>query len=192
MVEEKRRKAEYRSSIRSKTLIRNALVSLMQEKPFEKITITDIVRRADINRGTFYAHFRDSREVLERIRSDALSEMKDAIYSIEADSIIRNPRPLLEKISSFLSEDSTYYRMLLSTAGIQEFLGEVKKIVIEYLLGSEYAARQHDRDALLSRMDFHVSAISGIYYDIVIGAVPLTLEAAPSFIISLLKVHLPR
>ena len=35
-MEQKRRKAEYRSSIRSKLLIRNALVSLMQEKPFEK------------------------------------------------------------------------------------------------------------------------------------------------------------
>ena len=84
-MEERRKKAEYRSSIRSKTLIRNALVSLMQEKPFEKITITDIVRRADINRGTFYAHFKDSREVLERIRSDALSEMKDLVKMMESE-----------------------------------------------------------------------------------------------------------
>ena len=64
-MEQKRRKAEYRSSSRSKLLIRNALVSLMQEKPFEKITVTDIVKRADINRGTFYAHYKDSRQVLD-------------------------------------------------------------------------------------------------------------------------------
>ena len=49
-----KKKAEYRNSIRSKTLIRNALLSLMQEKEFEKITVTDIVSKADINRGTFY------------------------------------------------------------------------------------------------------------------------------------------
>lgn len=191
-MEERRKKAEYRSSIRSKTLIRNALVSLMQEKPFEKITITDIVRRADINRGTFYAHFKDSREVLERIRSDALSEMKDAIYSIPSDTVIRDPKPLLEKISEFLSEDSTYYRMLLSTSGIQEFLNQIKRISLDYLLESEYAKHQLDRRALASRLDFLISAIAGTYYDIVLGTIPETLESAPSFICGMLEPYLPR
>ena len=191
-MEERRKKAEYRSSIRSKTLIRNALVSLMQEKPFEKITITDIVRRADINRGTFYAHFKDSREVLERIRSDALSEMKDAIYSIPSDTVIRDPKPLLEKISEFLSEDSTYYRMLLSTSGIQEFLNQIKRISLDYLLESEYAKHQLDRRALASRLDFLISAIAGTYYDIVLGTSPETLESAPSFICGMLEPYLPR
>ena len=51
--EPKRLKAEYRSSIRSKTMIKEALLELMIEKPFDKITITDIVKKADINRGTF-------------------------------------------------------------------------------------------------------------------------------------------
>lgn len=191
-MEERRKKAEYRSSIRSKTLIRNALVSLMQEKPFEKITITDIVRRADINRGTFYAHFKDSREVLERIRSDALSEMKDAIYSIPSDTVIRDPKPLLEKISEFLSEDSTYYRMLLSTSGIQEFLNQIKRISLDYLLESEYAKHQLDRRALASRLDFLISAIAGTYYDIVLGTIPEPLESAPSFICGMLEPYLPR
>ena len=51
--EPKRLKAEYRSSIRSKTMIKEALLELMIEKPFDKIAITDIVKKADINRGTF-------------------------------------------------------------------------------------------------------------------------------------------
>lgn len=65
MEEVKRKKAEYRSSIRSKQMIKDALLSLMIEKPFEKISITDIVRRADINRGTFYAHYSNTDEVLK-------------------------------------------------------------------------------------------------------------------------------
>ena len=191
-MEERRRKAEYRSSIRSKTLIRNALVSLMQEKPFEKITITDIVRRADINRGTFYAHFKDSREVLERIRADALAEMKQAICSVSADIVIRNPEPLLRKISEFLSEDSTYYKMLLSTSGIQDFLNEIKRISLEYVMGSDYAKKQLDKEAFASRLDFLISGIAGVYYDIVLGLIPQTLDTAPSFICRILKPYLPK
>ena len=45
-------KKEYRSAIRSRRLIRAALLELLQEKKFEKITVTDIVKRADINRST--------------------------------------------------------------------------------------------------------------------------------------------
>ena len=44
-------KAEYRSAIRSKRLINDALADLLQEKPLDKITVTDVVNRADINRG---------------------------------------------------------------------------------------------------------------------------------------------
>ena len=191
-MEEKRKKAEYRSSIRSKTLIRSALVSLMQEKPFEKITITDIVRKADINRGTFYAHFKDSREVLERIRADALHEMEEAFYSFPADTVICNPRPLLDKITMFLSEESSYYKMLLSTTGIQEFLNEIKQIAMKYFLEGDFAKNHEDKDLLILRLDFIISAAAGIYYDIVIGSIPLTLDGAAEFITSMLQPYLPR
>lgn len=69
----KRMKAEYRSSIRSKVMIKEALLSLMLEKPFDKITITDIVTRADINRGTFYAHYDNTSDVLKSISTSLLT-----------------------------------------------------------------------------------------------------------------------
>ena len=189
-MEEKRKKAEYRSSIRSKTLIRSALVSLMQEKPFEKITITDIVRRADINRGTFYAHFKDSREVLEKIRSDALHEMESAFYDFPPDVVLRDPKPLFDKITRFLQEDSNYYKMLLSTAGIQEFLNEAKRVAMKYFMESEFADRYADKNDLMLRLDFIISAAAGIYYDIVAGSIPLTLDGAADFICSMLQPYL--
>ena len=191
-MEEKRKKAEYRSSIRSKTLIRSALVSLMQEKPFEKITITDIVRKADINRGTFYAHFKDSREVLDRIRTDALHEMEEAFYSLPADTVIRNPRPLLDKITMFLSEESSYYKMLLSTTGIQEFLNEIKQIAMRYFLDSDLAKNHPNKDLLILRLDFIISAAAGIYYDIVVGTIPLRLDGAAEFICSMVPPYVPK
>ena len=183
-MEEKRKKAEYRSSIRSKTLIRSALVSLMQEKPFEKITITDIVRKADINRGTFYAHFKDSREVLDRIRTDALHEMEEAFYSLPADTVIRNPRPLLDKITMFLSEESSYYKMLLSCS-------ELKFHLVAFL-DSDLAKNHPNKDLLILRLDFIISAAAGIYYDIVVGTIPLRLDGAAEFICSMVQPYVPK
>ena len=48
--------------------ITDGLLELMGEKPFEKITVSDIVRRAEVGRASFYRHF-DSKEAVESRRN---------------------------------------------------------------------------------------------------------------------------
>lgn len=47
--------------------IRNAMISLLEKKPFSKITVNDILARAEIQRATFYRYFHDKYEVAEDI-----------------------------------------------------------------------------------------------------------------------------
>lgn len=53
-----------RRSQRTRRLLADALIVLMQEKRYEKITIQDILDRADVGRSTFYAHFPDKDALL--------------------------------------------------------------------------------------------------------------------------------
>jgi AcrR family transcriptional regulator len=66
---------------RTRELLRRALLSLVQEKGYDRITIQDILERADIGRSTFYAHYRDKDDLLragfEDIRT-ALAAERDA------------------------------------------------------------------------------------------------------------------
>lgn len=66
---------------RTQELLRSALVSLIQEKGYDRITIQDILDRADVGRSTFYSHYRDKDELLlagfEDIRL-ALARERDA------------------------------------------------------------------------------------------------------------------
>jgi AcrR family transcriptional regulator len=63
---------------RTRTLLREAFLSLIQEKGYDHITIQDILDRADVGRSTFYAHYRDKDELLlsgfEDIRSALAAE----------------------------------------------------------------------------------------------------------------------
>jgi AcrR family transcriptional regulator len=43
----------------TKRALSEALSEQLKEKPFEQITVTDIARKAGLNRQTFYYHFRD-------------------------------------------------------------------------------------------------------------------------------------
>jgi len=58
--------------VRSKEAIHEALISLMLEKNYNKITITDITTRAGLARPTFYLHYKTKEEVLSEIYTDTL------------------------------------------------------------------------------------------------------------------------
>ena len=79
-------KAEYRNAVRSREMIVDALTNLMQFKPLNKITITDIVNLAQINRGTFYAHFDSVESVVFYISRSILEPVLQTL-SQEADNL---------------------------------------------------------------------------------------------------------
>lgn len=51
---------------RTRQLIRQAMLALMMERGYEKVTVQDILDRANIGRSTFYAHYRDKEDLLLR------------------------------------------------------------------------------------------------------------------------------
>ena len=53
------KKSEHKNAVRSKTLIKYAFTQLLAEKELGKITVTDVVEKAGISRGTFYARTLD-------------------------------------------------------------------------------------------------------------------------------------
>ena len=58
----------------TKNVIKDALLELMESKAFEKITITDVCKKSEINRGTYYLHYYELTEVLDDLLDDALSD----------------------------------------------------------------------------------------------------------------------
>lgn len=90
-----RTKAEYRSAIRSRRLIREAFLQLLKEKDISKITVTDIVKLADINRATFYAHYPDVRGVVEEIENEIIGKMMSILSEFEYRTFFNDPQPLV-------------------------------------------------------------------------------------------------
>ena len=68
-----------RRAARSKRLIIEALRELVLEKDYKKITVSDIVERADIGRATFYAHFEDKVALGAYIFAQLLAQIEQEI-----------------------------------------------------------------------------------------------------------------
>lgn len=61
-------------TIQTKTLIKKTLLEKMQKSSFNKITVSELCKKAAINRGTFYLHYSDLQAVLEEVIAEALHE----------------------------------------------------------------------------------------------------------------------
>ena len=168
-------KAEYRSAVRSRKLIKKALADLLQEKPLDKITVTDIVNRAEINRGTFYAHYADISDVIQHLIHHTFSNIQEALSS-PAVSITEIPHTLLACIQSILEEDLDFYRKILHSSASTLMTEQLVQITIDYLLKQEQAfgVQNHDQYVLMIR--FCAGGLSNLYYDWFSGTLNYSLD----------------
>ena len=125
---------QYRSALRSRRLIREAFLELLDEKEFSKITVTDIVNRADLNRSTFYAHYPDVNGVVEEIQDEILSRNMDLIKQMKYRNILKDPMPYLNGISDTLEENIYLYSRMGHTADVHLHLDKYRKMIADDIM----------------------------------------------------------
>ena len=78
---EKTRKEDRRIRY-TRQIIKETFLKLLAKKSFTKITVTELCRIAEINRGTFYLHYYDMEDVLDDILNDMLSDTSSVMEHV--------------------------------------------------------------------------------------------------------------
>ena len=63
----------------TKQVIKDSFLKLLEKNSFPKITVTELCRLAEINRGTFYLHYYDMEDVLDDLLNDMLANTSTAM-----------------------------------------------------------------------------------------------------------------
>lgn len=168
-------KAEYRSSLRSKKLIKEALADLLTEKSLDKITVTDVVTRANINRGTFYAHYKSIPDVVDHLIQQTFSTIRDAMISQEK----RSPNigfTLLAAIQNILEEDLPFYRKI-SNSGTSAIMQEqLIAVLTDFMLENQNQFYPGSQEEYLIVIRFCAGGLSNLYRDWFAGKLPYSLS----------------
>ena len=132
----KRKKIDPRV-IRTRRLLREALVSLIAEKGFDALTVQDITDRAALNRATFYLHYRDKQDLLVQSLHDAIDELMSDIGAstdergqLVFDSTLRPIRATFQHVA----ERAQFYRVMMSAEGVPAFIAGVRDYMSEITL----------------------------------------------------------
>ena len=124
-------KKQYRSALRSRRLIRQAFLELLREKKFEKITVTDIVKRADINRSTFYAHYPDVLGLVEELVNDVVDKSLELVARTDTTQILHDPMPFLSELTAIGDENMDIYRLLGQSDFALHQVDKMKALLVE-------------------------------------------------------------
>lgn len=168
-------KAEYRSAIRSRRMILASLADLLQEKPVDKITVTDVVRKAEINRGTFYAHYTDVPAVIDHLIQEIFSTIRDAL-SQQPKQLSDVPHVLLTSIQAILEKDLNFCRKIMTSKASTLMYEQLVAIVMDYLLQREEEFGFGDHELYVSAIRFCAGGLTNLYRDWFAGKLDCSLS----------------
>lgn len=109
----------------SKMALRQSLLEHMKHKQIDNITVTEICKTADINRGTFYAHYNDPRDLLEQIEDDLFQELTGTLEKRPSGQSEFNDYDMLLEIFSCIAANSEVCKILLGKYGDTDFLRRI-------------------------------------------------------------------
>ena len=179
---------EYRSSIRSRRMIREAFLELLEEKAFGKITVTDIVNRADLNRSTFYAHYPDVMGVVEEIQDEIIEKNLLLINNMKYRNILRDPVPYLNSICNTLEENIQLYSKLGHTSDVHLHLDKYRRVMADAIMNHEEIPEEIRQAPFFRiRIQFFVGGIMNTYQQWAEGKLDSTLTEITAEIASLIQ-----
>ena len=120
--------------IRTKRMFKEALISLLEENyDKSKLTVQSIADRAELNRATFYLHYRDMEDLMEQIIDEVLEEMYNTITPLNENqqSIGKGNRVSGSRLIPFLEhihQHAGLYNVMLAN---KDFRKRVFNIILE-------------------------------------------------------------
>lgn len=120
---------------KTKRQLRIALMELMAEKNVKSISVRELAERADINRGTFYIHYKDVADLLQQLE-DEMAERLIQVCKSNAfhDSKQHVSLPYLRNLYDFILENADLCNVLLGINGDHAYNERICGILRDYFL----------------------------------------------------------
>lgn len=150
--------------MRSRKLICDALLELLDEKPLEKITVTDIAKRADVNRGTFYLHYDSVNDVISELQDALIAQMDQYFANLDTPLNADNIMMVTAECLKFIYEKNQSKYMPLLFHQQLHFADKVSKSFQKRLLAAKDIPKDENiRKELIVRASLLVHGVIGVF-----------------------------
>jgi len=128
-INETRRRVD-RRIVRTRQLLREALLALISEKGYDGIRVLDIAERANLNRATFYLHYRDKSDLLLQSSEDVFNDLATRFEPITKDNLALDKPPIqLQIVFEHVAQHADFYRVILGKDGVPAFAAKLREYI---------------------------------------------------------------
>jgi AcrR family transcriptional regulator len=119
--------------VRTRQMLRDALVSLIAEKGFDALTVQDIADRATLNRATFYLHYQDKHDLLVKSLHDAIDELIADIGTLNENGqlVFEGPQRPIKRVFEHVAQHRRFYQVMMGAEGVPSFIAGVRDYIAE-------------------------------------------------------------
>ncbi|BCN31653.1 TetR/AcrR family transcriptional regulator [Anaeromicropila herbilytica] len=134
-----------------------ALVLLMKDQSFEKIGITDIVRRAGVSRTAYYSNYSSKHEILFDLVDSLISEVNQKLlpYTDERTGKAKYPREFIKNMFEVLYQQRNIYKTLYDA--------KFNYIILDRLNHSMITHVQDQSEENIYRIYFNAGALYNVF-----------------------------
>jgi AcrR family transcriptional regulator len=124
-----------RRKVRTRRMLREALIQLVLENGYEAVTIQDITDRADLRRATFYLHYRDKEELLLSALAETFDALTEQIEPLMKDDAVGGKTQLETFLVVFrhVEENRDLYRIILGGQGAAPIARRIREYLADHV-----------------------------------------------------------
>lgn len=113
---------------KTRAMLRQCLAKLLKEKKIQDISVKEISEMADINRGTFYLHYRDVYDLLAHIENELFDQYNEILDRHRPTEVSESPKLLFTELLYFIRDNSDIIQTLMGPNGDIQFLNHLRQI----------------------------------------------------------------
>mgnify|MGYP002757868778 FL=1 len=87
---------------KTKQAILQALIDLIDQKGLDQVSVSDLCQQANINRSTFYLHYKNMEDLLLSVEADFIREITEAIQDLDTEDLVYNSQALTQLFTRIL------------------------------------------------------------------------------------------
>ena len=114
--------------------LRECLITLLKEKKVQDITVRELTDMADLNRGTFYLHYKDVFDLLEKTEAELQEDFNQLVCKHDAVDLKQRPSVIFNEIYSLVYDNADLIEILLGENGDLNFVNLLKQLIHEKCL----------------------------------------------------------
>jgi len=119
---------------KTKSALKSALAELMEDKDYKDISITDLCDKANVNRGTFYLHYKSISNFINEIEEELIAKLSKLILISYPLKTQDDYYSLCNKIVNIVKEDQDFLSKLVGPHGDSGFVRRISHYTKELAL----------------------------------------------------------